>query len=90
MPEIVRTKHVHRLHPYMGKFIPQLVEVFLRKYRPKLVYDPFCGSGTTLISAEKLSRNWIGIDNSEMAIKKTKERLSKIENLKPYQSLIVK
>jgi hypothetical protein len=26
-----RTKHVHRLHPYLGKFIPQLVEVFLKK-----------------------------------------------------------
>ena len=27
LPEHVRTKHVHRLHPYHGKFIPQLVEV---------------------------------------------------------------
>jgi hypothetical protein len=26
--EYERTKHVHRLHPYLGKFIPQLVEVF--------------------------------------------------------------
>ena len=34
LPENERTKHVHRLHPYMGKFIPQLVEVFLRKYKP--------------------------------------------------------
>ena len=30
--EFERTKHVHRLHPYLGKFIPQLVEVFLEKY----------------------------------------------------------
>ena len=28
--EYERTKHVHRLHPYLGKFIPQLVEVFLK------------------------------------------------------------
>lgn len=27
--EAERTKHVHRLHPYKGKFIPQLVEYFL-------------------------------------------------------------
>ena len=27
LPERERTKHVHRLHPYLGKFIPQLVEV---------------------------------------------------------------
>ena len=25
--ERIRTKHVHRLHPYLGKFIPQLVEI---------------------------------------------------------------
>ena len=31
LPERVRTKHVHRLHPYLGKFIPQLVKIFLRK-----------------------------------------------------------
>ena len=31
LPERERTKHVHRLHPYLGKFIPQLVEIFLRK-----------------------------------------------------------
>jgi hypothetical protein len=26
LPEYERTKHVHRLHPYLGKFVPQLVE----------------------------------------------------------------
>lgn len=64
LPEIERTKHVHRLHPYMGKFIPQLVEIFLRKYHPKLVYDPFCGSGTTLVEANVLGIDSIGADIS--------------------------
>ena len=64
LPERLRTKHVHRLHPYMGKFIPQLVEIFLRKYEPKLVYDPFCGSGTTLVEANALGINSIGTDIS--------------------------
>ncbi|MCI0596024.1 MAG: site-specific DNA-methyltransferase [candidate division Zixibacteria bacterium] len=64
LPERVRTKHVHRLHPYMGKFIPQLAEIFLRKYRPKLVYDPFCGSGTTLVEANVLGIDSIGTDIS--------------------------
>ena len=36
LPERVRTKRVHRLHPYLGKFVPQLVEIFLRKYKPPL------------------------------------------------------
>jgi len=64
LPEYQRTKHVHRLHPYLGKFIPQLVEIFLRKYKPKLVYDPFAGSGTTLVEANALGIDSIGTDIS--------------------------
>ena len=64
LPEYQRTKHVHRLHPYLGKFIPQLVEIFLRKYKPTLVYDPFAGSGTTLVEANTLGIDSIGTDIS--------------------------
>ncbi len=64
LPERERTKHVHRLHPYLGKFIPQLVEIFLRKYRPSLVYDPFAGSGTTLVEANALGIDSVGTDIS--------------------------
>jgi len=62
-----RTKHVHRLHPYLGKFIPQLVEYFLsRDFKPhQVVIDPFCGSATTLVQASELGINSIGIDISE-------------------------
>lgn len=28
LPEYERTKYVHRIHPYLGKFIPQIVERF--------------------------------------------------------------
>ena len=53
LPERERTKHVHRLHPYLGKFIPQLVETLLARYLPRggRVLDPFAGSGTTLVQA---------------------------------------
>lgn len=44
-----------------------------------LVLDAFAGSGTTLIAADSLKRNWIGIDNSKKAYEITKERLYKIE-----------
>jgi DNA modification methylase len=66
LPERERTRHVHRLHPYLGKFIPQLAEIFLRKYfRPgQTVLDPFAGSGTTLVQANELGINSIGYDIS--------------------------
>ena len=41
-----------------------------------LVLDPFCGSGTTLVSAQLLGRRSIGIDTSEDALSLTRDRLS--------------
>ncbi len=79
LPEIVRTKHVHRLHPYMGKFIPQLVEIFLRKYPPSLVYDPFCGSGTTLVEANALGIDSIGTDISIFNVMLSKVKTEKYD-----------
>ncbi len=64
--EYERTKHVHRLHPYLGKFIPQLAEVFLKDYFKKgdYILDPFMGSGTTLIESNILGINSAGVEIS--------------------------
>jgi DNA modification methylase len=66
LPERERTKHVHRLHPYLGKFVPQLAEVFLRRYSEpgQLVWDPFAGSGTTLVEANAFGARAAGCDVS--------------------------
>ena len=66
LPERERTKHVHRLHPYLGKFPPQLVEVLLRRRfaRGALIYDPFAGSGTTLVEATAQGMDALGCDIS--------------------------
>ena len=39
--------------------------------------DPFVGGGTTIVVADKLNRNWIGIDQSVQAIKVSEMRLNK-------------
>lgn len=67
------TKHVHRLHPYKGKFIPQLVEYFLDKHTDNfkkeiyfkegdIILDPFSGSGTTMVQACELGISAVGVD----------------------------
>ena len=64
LPERERTKHVHRLHPYLGKFVPQLVETLLARHvrRGGRVLDPFAGSGTTLVQALESGHPATGAD----------------------------
>ncbi|MDR0664656.1 MAG: site-specific DNA-methyltransferase [Helicobacteraceae bacterium] len=73
--EAETTKHIHRLHPYKGKFIPQLVEYFLDDHtdsfkkeiyfnRGDIALDPFAGSGTTMAEANELGIHAVGIDIS--------------------------
>jgi len=40
-----------------------------------VVLDPFCGCGTTVVAAQKLGRQWIGIDITHLAIGLVKRRL---------------
>ena len=41
-----------------------------------VVLDPFCGCGTTIASAQKLKRRWIGIDITNLAISLIRHRLT--------------
>jgi len=70
------TKHVHRLHPYKGKFIPQLVQYFIDEHLDNfkknvyfnpgdIILDPFSGSGTTLVQAHEMGIHAVGVDVSQ-------------------------
>ena len=84
------TKHVHRLHPYKGKFIPQLVEYFLDSHLNKfkkevffksgeIILDPFMGSGTTLVQSSELGLHSIGIDISDFNCLISKVKIGKYD-----------
>ena len=42
----------------------------------QLVLDPFCGSGTSIVAAQRLNRRWLGIDNTDLAIRVVQQRLN--------------
>jgi site-specific DNA-methyltransferase (adenine-specific) len=52
-----------------------------------IVLDPFCGCGTSISVAERLSRKWIGIDITHLAITLIRHRLHDTHGaeLSPYE-----
>ena len=60
---------------------PEFLDLIIRTSSDpgSIVLDCFCGSGTTLKAAQQLNRNWIGVDQSEAAIKATIAKLERVE-----------
>jgi DNA modification methylase len=60
---------IHGLHPYPGKYIPQLPRAVITEHTNErnTVLDPFCGSGTTLVEAALLGRKSVGVDSNPVA-----------------------
>jgi DNA modification methylase len=67
---------------YWGNFVPQIPNQLLRRYTKKgeWVLDPFLGSGTTLIEAQRLGRNAVGIELSKKVLEQTKKNIAKEKN----------
>lgn len=60
----------HEYHPYPAKFIPQIPNNLIKLFSKKddVVYDPFCGSGTTVVESVINGRNAIGNDVNPLAV----------------------
>ena len=72
----------HNIHKYPAKFIPHIPKWAMSKYlkdEGKLVLDPFCGSGTTLVEAILNSHNSVGIDIDPLAVLISKVKTTKID-----------
>ena len=67
---------------YHGNFVPQLPNQLFRRYTKKgdWILDPFMGSGTSLIEAQRLGRNAIGIELQETVAKEAHQRISSEKN----------
>lgn len=75
-------EHLHTLHPYPAKFIPQIPRKAIESWSAvgELIYDPFCGCGTTLLEASLLGRPSIGTDNNSVAVLISKAKTSSYSN----------
>ncbi|MEM3290493.1 MAG: DNA methyltransferase [Candidatus Micrarchaeaceae archaeon] len=82
----------HNFHPFPAKFIPQIPNLMIKRFsqRNETVFDPFCGSGTTLVEAKLLERNSYGVDIHPLGVFMTKVKTTKIaeEELKKVPDIL--
>lgn len=65
-----------RLHPNQ-KNVSCLKDMISLSSNPgEIVFDPFCGSGSTLVAAKELDRNWIGCELDEKYFSVSQKRLN--------------
>lgn len=68
---------IESLHPYPAKFIGELPRSLIKTFNNGLpVLDPFAGSGTTLMEAQRLGLEAVGIDLNPIACLITKVKTS--------------
>ncbi|MBQ1516625.1 MAG: DNA methylase [Clostridia bacterium] len=63
---------------YHGNFVPQIPRQLYSRYTKKgdWILDPFAGSGTSLIEAQRMGRNSIGIDLQAEVVKSAEKSLA--------------
>lgn len=81
----------HWIYPYKGKFHPQMIRALMNiiKLRPgEILLDPFVGSGTSVLEAQVLGINAVGIDVSPLCVLISKVKTKSVDaigDIKDYQ-----
>lgn len=64
-------EYTHCYHTYPAMMIPQVARTLIREYKPqgkcKLLFDPYMGSGTSLVEASLANMNSVGTDLNPLA-----------------------
>lgn len=81
-------RDIHSIHPYPAKFIPEIPRHIIESIQmpeDTWILDPFCGSGTTLVEAQKNGIPSIGVDLNPIACLISKVKVTSInKNLIDY------
>lgn len=75
---------IHKLHDYPAMLVPNLVEKIIKEYAEKndVIFDPFGGSGTVAVCANRLGHNAISNDINPLARFITKVKTTKLDLFK--------
>jgi hypothetical protein len=79
------------LADYHGNFVPQIPFQAMRRYSKKgeIVFDPFLGSGTTLIECRRLGRRGIGVELNGEVARSSRQRIAKEPAPLPVQTTVL-
>lgn len=81
-------EYTHCYHSYPAMMIPQIARKLIEKYgeKSRLLFDPYCGTGTSLVEANLKNINAIGTDLNPLArlIAETKTSTINIQTLDLY------
>lgn len=74
---------IHSIHPYPAKFIPEIPRTLISNLPippNSIIFDPFCGSGVTLVESQKAGIESVGVDLNPIACLLSKVKTQKLSS----------